>query len=152
VLLNGSCCCCCCCSTAGAGARAALLLLPAAGRAGPGRAVKLLNGSSNSRLRRRAVRGATGGAHICGARRVLPESIPSSAARHTCCSCALLAGCQVQRGVRAVRTQPTTHSARHALLQHLLACSAGSALGVRGAGYIQRAARAINIQSDFHSV
>ena len=117
LLLNGGCLC-YYCPVAAAGP----------GRAGPSRAV-LVNQSNSSRLRRRAVRGATGGAHICGARRALPESILSSAAHHTCCNCALLAGAagraccadtahDPQRTPRAVAAAP-------------LACSVGSALGVR---------------------
>jgi hypothetical protein len=127
LLLNGGCSC-YYCSVAAAGP----------GRAGPGRAV-LVNQSNISRLRRRAVRGATGGAHICGARRALPESILSSAAHHTCCNCALLAGAagrarcadtahDPQRTPRAVATAP-------------LACSAGSVLRFRRWVYPARGAR-----------
>ena len=85
------------------------------------------------------MRTAATGANTCSARRALQESMPSSAARHTCCSCALLAGTagrarcadtahDPQRTPRAVATAP-------------LACSAGSALGVRRRVYPARGAR-----------
>jgi hypothetical protein len=118
-----------------------LVLLCCCCRAGPGQARPC--GSmvaTTAALRRRAVRGATNGVHICGARaRALRESTPSSAARHTCCSCALRAGAagrarcadtahDPQRTARAVATAP-------------LAFRAGSALGGRRRVYPARGVR-----------
>jgi hypothetical protein len=79
------------------------------------------------------MRTAATGANACSAHRVVQESMPSSAARHTCCSCALLAGTvdtteDPQRMARAAAVAP-------------LACSAGSVLGFRRWVYPARGAR-----------
>ena len=76
---------------------------------------------------------------ICGARRALQESMPSNAVRHTCCSCALLAGTS-GRARCADAAQDPQRAARAAAAAPL-ACSAGSALGVRRRVYPARGAR-----------
>ena len=76
---------------------------------------------------------------ICGARRAPPESIPSSAAHHTCCSCALLAGAAGR--ARCADTAHDPQRTPRAVAAAPLACSVGSALGVRRRVYPARGAR-----------
>ena len=76
---------------------------------------------------------------ICGARRALQESLPSNAVRHTCCSCALLAGTAGR--ARCADTAQDPQRAARAAAAAPLACSAGSALRFRRWVYPARRAR-----------
>jgi hypothetical protein len=81
-----------------------------------------------------------------GARRALQESMPSNAAHHTCCSCALLAGAAGRaRTLCGQYPRPTAHATRcgnsSSGLQRGLRAG-GPAPGISSA----RAARAINLQ------
>ena len=76
---------------------------------------------------------------ICGARRAPPESMPSNAAHHTCCSCALLAGAAGR--ARCADTAHDPQRTPRAVAAAPLACSVGSALGVRRRVYPARGAR-----------
>ena len=88
---------------------------------------------------RRAVRTAATGANACSARRALQESMPPSAARHTCCSCALLAGAAGR--ARCAHTAHDPQRTARAAAAAPLACSAGSTLGFRRRIYLARGAR-----------
>ena len=83
------------------------------------------------------MRTAATGANACGARRALQESMPSSAARHTCCSCALLAG-TAGRARCADTAQDPQRTARAAAAAPLAPLQRGlraevSALGISSA-------------------
>ena len=85
------------------------------------------------------MRTAATGANACSARRALQESMPSSAARHTCCSCALLAGTAGR--ARCANTAQDPQRAARAAAAAPLACSAGSVLRFRRWVYPARGAR-----------
>ena len=85
------------------------------------------------------MRTAATGANTCSARRALQESMPSSAARHTCCSCALLAGAAGR--ARCADTAQDPQRAARAAAAAPLACSVGSVLRFRRSVYPARGAR-----------
>jgi hypothetical protein len=85
------------------------------------------------------MRTAATGANACSARRALRESMPSSAARHTCCSCALLAG-TAGRARCADTAQHPQRTARAAAAAPL-ACSVGFVLRFRRWVYPARGVR-----------